>query len=69
MNIILKILTFGNPFWMAAILVAGLYFLLSGSILKAKEPRPTGEWIRTNQKPEAPILPPGTRSKPAEIQG
>ena len=69
MNSILKIIISGNPFWMAAILVVGLYVLLSGSILKAKKPRPTGEWIRTNQESEVPILAPGIQSKPAEIQG
>jgi hypothetical protein len=69
MNGILKISTFGNPFWMAAVLVAGLYFLLSGTILRAKAQKPSGEWIRTTQEPQAPILAPGIQSKPAEIQG
>ena len=69
MNRILKISPFGNPFWMAAIVVAGLYFLISGAIFRTDEPKPSGEWIRTTQEPEVPILSPGVQSKPPEIQG
>lgn len=69
MNRILMIGTVGNPFWLAAVLVAGLYFLVSRSFLRIPDPKPSGEWIRKSPEPEIPILPPGVRPKPAGKQG